>query len=159
MIVVAGLGSLVGWTLDPSGIDLPVSEPELASGAPERSYPTPKRAERADRAPLNGSVRIIDGDTFQAGAEVIRIANIDTPEVGHRADCAEEREMADAATDHARLLFTQAGRIDINRTGTDRYGRTLAHVRLDGRDFGTLMIGADLARVWRGRREDWCNRL
>jgi endonuclease YncB( thermonuclease family) len=38
----------------------------------------------------------------------------------------------------------------------DQYGRTLAFVRIDGRDYGEIMIERGLARPWRGRREPWC---
>ncbi|MEO1905391.1 MAG: hypothetical protein ABGX08_00005, partial [Citromicrobium sp.] len=42
------------------------------------------------------------------------------------------------------------------RTGTDRYGRTLARLTVDGRDVGTVLVSMGLARPWRGRREGWC---
>ena len=107
--------------------------------------------------PRLDGVRVIDGDTIAMGSERIRIANIDTPEKGSLARCAEERRRAARATAHARRLFAQAEDIDVYRQGRDHYGRTIARVRLDGWDFGSSMISAGHARRWTGRREPWCH--
>ncbi|WP_375567577.1 thermonuclease family protein [Oceaniradius stylonematis] len=47
-------------------------------------------------------------------------------------------------------------RVEILRQGTDRYGRTLAAVRVEGQDVGDILVGEGLARTWTGRREPWC---
>jgi len=99
---------------------------------------------------------VIDGDTVELDGERIRIANIDTPETGRRAGCASERRLARTATRRARSHFRNAGEVQVRRSGTDRYGRTLARIRLDGRDFGRIMIEDGLARPWRGRQHEWC---
>lgn len=99
---------------------------------------------------------VIDGDTIELDGERIRIANIDTPETGHRAGCASERRLAQTATRRARAHFRNAGEVQVRRSGTDRYGRTLARIRLDGRDFGRIMIEDGVARPWRGRQHEWC---
>lgn len=106
-------------------------------------------------------VRVIDGDTVEIGSganrgERVRIANIDTAEMGARAGCDSERALAQAAADAVRERVAAAQRIDLNRIGEDRYGRTLAHLSLDGRDLGDDLIAAGLARPWRGAREPWC---
>ena len=39
----------------------------------------------------------------------------------------------------------------------DRYGRTLAHLTVNGRDVGGVLIGEGLARQYNGgRRQGWC---
>jgi micrococcal nuclease len=87
-----------------------------------------------------------------------RLVNIDTPETGSRARCAAERELGDRATRAARTLITNARAFETRPTGRiDRYGRTIAYVRVDGRDLGETLIADGLARPWRGRREPWCN--
>ncbi|MBL8544446.1 MAG: thermonuclease family protein [Hyphomonadaceae bacterium] len=104
--------------------------------------------------------RVIDGDTIEdeATGERIRLVNIDTPETGPRARCAAERQLGDRATQRARVLIAAASRVEIARTGrSDRYQRTIAFIRVDGRDFGEQMIAEGLARPWRGRREPWCS--
>ena len=42
------------------------------------------------------------------------------------------------------------------RQGADRYGRTLAAIRVEGHDVGDILVGEGLARTWAGRREPWC---
>jgi micrococcal nuclease len=106
------------------------------------------------------NIRVIDGDTFEdMSADITyRLVNIDTPETGSRARCAAERELGDRATRTARDLITNAHAFETRPTGRiDRYGRTIAYVRVDGRDLGETLIADGLARPWRGRREPWCN--
>ncbi len=47
-------------------------------------------------------------------------------------------------------------RVEILRQGTDRYGRTLAAIRVEGHDVGDILVSEGLARTWAGRREPWC---
>ncbi|WP_426042867.1 thermonuclease family protein [Brevundimonas sp. TWP2-3-4b1] len=50
-----------------------------------------------------------------------------------------------------------AAPITLTRSGTDRYGRTLAKVTtFDGTDVGTEMISRGVADPWTGRQTDWC---
>jgi micrococcal nuclease len=106
------------------------------------------------------NIRVIDGDTLEdMSADITyRLVNIDTPETGSRARCAAERDLGDRATRTARTLITNARAFETRPTGRiDRYGRTIAYVRVDGRDLGETLIADGLARPWRGRREPWCN--
>ncbi len=102
--------------------------------------------------------RVIDGDTVQirGSGERIRIENIDAAETGERARCSAELEHGEAAKAEARRLFESAHAVDVRRGGTDIYGRTLARVALDGRDFGATLMRDGLARPWLGHREPWC---
>jgi micrococcal nuclease len=123
----------------------------------------PARAEPAEPARVEVSthnIRVIDGDTLEdMSADITyRLVNIDTPETGSRARCAAERDLGDRATRTARALITNARAFETRPTGRiDRYGRTIAYVRVDGRDLGETLIADGLARPWRGRREPWCN--
>jgi endonuclease YncB( thermonuclease family) len=104
------------------------------------------------------SARVIDGDTIEntVTGERIRLANIDTPETGARAQCEAEREAGERAERAARNLIGGAT-VSIAPTGrTDSYGRTIARVRVDGQDMGQILINRGLARPWRGHREPWC---
>ncbi|WP_324252007.1 thermonuclease family protein [Roseibium aggregatum] len=47
-------------------------------------------------------------------------------------------------------------RIEIARSGKDKYGRTLARVSVNGIDAGGILIVEGLARPWEGRRQPWC---
>lgn len=102
-------------------------------------------------------LRIWDGDSFQvgmqSGSERIRIQNIDAPEID--GQCIEEIRWADQAK--FRLVDIMNGRrIEIARTGKDKYGRTLARVSVNGIDAGGTLIAEGLARPWEGRRHSWC---
>lgn len=100
---------------------------------------------------------VIDGDTLAFGHERVRIVNLDAPDVGSHASCAQEERLGQAARSYARALIRRADSIAIiGREGQDRYGRTLARVLVNGRDFGEIMIATNHGRPWRGRSSDWC---
>ncbi len=110
-------------------------------------------------------LRVIDGDTFVAKVmplpdttrEVtVRVMDLDTPEF--RGECAEEREMAQAAKLRAAELLTGRFRLEVPEARAfDKFGRLLARVRLeDGRYLAGVLIREGLGRRWTGRRESWC---
>src|SRR5262245_22032735 len=83
-------------------------------------------------------VRVVDGNTIRLGAERIRILGIDTPELG-AARCTAERRAAEVAK--RRLTEIISGQeLEIVRNGKDRYGRTLAWIRVRGADVGEMLI-------------------
>lgn len=105
-------------------------------------------------------LRVIDGDTIEDLSTGVRyrLANIDTPETGERARCAAERAAGDEAKEAARAIVAEAATVDFRPVGrTDSYGRTVAHVRVDGRDLGEILMERNLARRWVGRRAPWCD--
>lgn len=93
----------------------------------------------------------IDGDTLRCGDERIRLLGIDAPELpGH---CRRGRNCAPGDPRRAKEQLAKAirGRAQIERVGFDRYGRTLATVRVNGRDLscGQLATGnAIYVRRW-----------
>lgn len=102
-------------------------------------------------------IRVWDGDSLRLGmtqeAEAIRIFNIDAPEI--EGECAYESDLAQRSK-HRLAELLQGQRVEIRRQGTDRYGRTLASVSVNGSDAGDILVSEGLARTWRGRREPWC---
>jgi endonuclease YncB( thermonuclease family) len=44
----------------------------------------------------------------------------------------------------------------IERDGKDKYGRTLAVIRISGRNVGDILIAEGLARSWPDGQEFWC---
>ena len=83
----------------------------------------------------------------------MRIFNIDAPEI--EGECAYETNLAQRSKN--RLATLLAGqRVEIRRQGTDRYGRTLAALSVNGVDAGDILVHEGLARTWTGRREPWC---
>ncbi len=105
--------------------------------------------------PVVGNVKIIDGDTIKIGAEKIRLMGFDTPELD--AGCRREKRLALKAQERLRSLIDN-GKLTIRRHGEDRWGRTLAYVRTDGRDVGSILISENLARPYEGgKRKGWCS--
>lgn len=107
------------------------------------------------------SIFTIDGDTIVIDGRHVRIANIDAPEIRHYHCDAELRLGLVAKRRMAELLASGTvamleGDRDSGRL-TDRYGRTLATIEVDGRDVGEIMIAEGLARPWVGKRQPWCD--
>ncbi len=116
-------------------------------------------------------IKIIDGDTFEARAQIwlgqeivvrVRLDGIDTPEL--RARCQREAQLAAQARGFtaARLWPTEdsAGVVALEDIHYGKYaGRVLARVRLaDGSDLGSALIAAGLARRYEGQtRPNWCD--
>jgi endonuclease YncB( thermonuclease family) len=102
-------------------------------------------------------LRIWDGDSFligrQSGSEKVRVENIDTPEIDGK--CSAERRMAVSAKKRFAAIVANQ-KVQVLRSGQDKYGRTLAHVLVNGSNVGQLLVAEGLARPWAGRRESWC---
>ncbi len=105
---------------------------------------------------------VVDGDTIDAviaNGQVVRfrLANIDAPETGDNARCRHERLAGELATAEARTMVMRSAAVSVRPTfRTDRYGRRVAFVLVDGVDLGDLLVRKGLAQGWRGRRERWC---
>jgi endonuclease YncB( thermonuclease family) len=122
----------------------------------QRLGPTGEHAAAGAAGGRIGITSVHDGDTFRIGSERIRIIGMDTPEIGSRAGCAVEQAAAERARDFLRGQL-MSGNVEIIRDGNDVYGRTLAYVRIDGRDIADTMLENGLARPYTpGRHPDWC---
>lgn len=110
---------------------------------------------RAATADTRVLVRAIDGDTLELdGGERVRIIGIDTPETWRRRGGGWERiDDADprgvAAWEYVAGLEGRRVTLAYEEQRTDRYGRTLAHVRVwpDGPDIACELIRRRLADV------------
>lgn len=91
----------------------------------------------------------------------MRLVGFDTPETGDdTARCDAERERGRLA---ARRLaeILDSGTLDIRyRKHSDRYGRKLARLTVNGKNVGTPLIRERLAVRYQGSgpRMDWCPR-
>lgn len=91
-------------------------------------------------------IKFDDGDSFSCGEEQIRVLGIDTPETKHpEHGITKDQELGRKAAEFTEKLLKNAKRITIARGGKDGYGRTLAHVILDGELMGVKLIKAGLA--------------
>lgn len=106
-------------------------------------------------------VKVIDGDTIDLcqgdKVERIRIANLDAPE-SYRPKCAKEKHLGLAAKDEALRFFIRPSvDLDVTRYNTDRYGRSVAAVSVNGVDFATHMIEAGHGVKWQfNEKHNWC---
>lgn len=96
---------------------------------------------------------VVDGDTIWVKGEKIRLEGFNAPEMN--GSCDRERRMAIQSRDELRRALNGRA-FTIERNGKDRYGRTLATVRVGGRDVGSGLISKGLAHEWRGFKESWC---
>lgn len=90
-------------------------------------------------------VGITDGDTVKlrcgdAAEEKVRLLQIDAPEKKQAFGTQAKKALSELAYEKT---------VHLERSGTDRYGRTLGRVSLDGTDLNVEM-------VWRGFA--WCYR-
>lgn len=102
---------------------------------------------------------VVDGDTLWLHGENIRLKDFDTPEPQTQV-CGGAAEVALAHQASARLLeLLNDNEWTIERFGHDNTSsrRTLATVRISGRDVGDILIAEGLARRWPHGDEFWCH--
>ncbi|PWJ16911.1 thermonuclease family protein [Jannaschia seohaensis] len=99
---------------------------------------------------LTGSVRVIDADTIDIGADrTMRLKGIDAAEDGQ--DCADGARLLPCgrmATEAARALYEgRTARCAIH--GIDRFDRALAVCEVAGREMNAELVARGLARAYR----------
>jgi endonuclease YncB( thermonuclease family) len=112
--------------------------------------------------------RVIDGDTVEIAVDFlpdplppklsIRVLGIDTPEKAPRAQCEAEAKKAAEASAFTKSAVAMAQSVEIQIEKWDKYGgRVLGHVLLDGHSLSEMLIGAGLARPYKGEaKSSWC---
>ncbi|WP_168770513.1 thermonuclease family protein [Flavimaricola marinus] len=104
---------------------------------------------------------ITDGDTVRLWCPngeggPARLTGFDTPEL-FSPECPSEYAAALAAKWYLRQAIWGASEVRMVREGTDRYGRLLVAMELDGQPLRQLMIEAGHARPYAGgQRAGWC---
>ena len=133
----------LAWALVPQTV--------ARAGPDSEPAPAPGPAAPARQGVPKGFVRVDDGDSilvrWEHGVEVVRILGIDTPEVQHlEHDLPFAQPFGDQATGFLRGCLAVCDRIEILRAADkDRYGRTLAYLLLDGKNYSALAVEAGLA--------------
>jgi micrococcal nuclease len=113
-------------------------------------------------------VRVVDGDTVDAGLFRYRLAGLDTPELRGRGACPETRERAQRAAERLRGLVAAAGGrwrlepvppyLDVwHSSHAPWLRRRVARLDIDGRDVAAILIAEGLARPYDGTTpRSWC---
>ena len=87
--------------------------------------------------------RVVDGDTvhvfYQDEVYKIRLTEIDAPE--------RDQPFGKASTEHLKSLLKE-GRVDVDISGTDKYGRKLGRLYWQGKDINREMVSAGYAWVY-----------
>lgn len=104
-------------------------------------------------------VRVVDGDTFDAGGVRYRLADVDAPERNGR--CAAEAALARLATQELERLLAR-GELTLQlvsvQPATGRYReRQVVRVTAGGQDVGAALLAAGVARPYRARQPGWCS--
>ncbi|WP_449279227.1 thermonuclease family protein [Leucobacter sp. GX0328] len=121
-------------------------------------FEDPSVTQLADQTGAVVVSRVIDGDTFvatAAGAEVrVRIIGINTPELG-RNGSVDECYAVEARTLLEEMIGGQAVTLsnDPTQSGSDRYGRLLRHVAVDGHDVAVVLLSQGAGREYRYDRD------
>lgn len=108
-------------------------------------------------------VRVVDGDTIQVRAHIwvgqtldimVRIADIDAPEI-HRPACSAERRIADRAKAEVEAVIGES--VHLHQIHLGKYaGRIVADAYLpDGRNLSAHLLAEGLA-VPMGETDPWC---
>ena len=109
-------------------------------------------------------ISVTDGDTVRLycrgrGVERARLTGFDTPEI-FSPGCASEYIAGQKAAWALRRLLFEGDTLSITRRGTDRYGRALISMSLDGVAVADTMTEAGHARRYSGgKRSDWCEAI
>jgi endonuclease YncB( thermonuclease family) len=85
---------------------------------------------------------VTDGDTIKMDGMTYRLWGIDAPE--NKQACADGWEAGKAAATYLYGLV-RGHKVVCEAKDTDRYGRTVAICRADGRDLGADMVSAGIA--------------
>ncbi len=116
---------------------------------------------RCVSAPVR-DVIAVDGDTFELQRidQRIRLRLIgwDSPETGNSAGCPAEDALGQKVEARAKALFANGKTLTFKPEGTDRFGRTRAHVYLDGTHIGWLLAQDGLSKPWLSEtvKPAWC---
>nr|WP_156780768.1 thermonuclease family protein [Hyphomonas sp. Mor2] len=117
---------------------------------------------RCVSAPVRDVVAV-DGDTFELqrldGNVRLRLIGWDSPETGDSAGCPAEDALGQKVEARAKQLFAAGKTLTFKPEGMDRFGRTRAHVYLDGTHIGWLLAQDGLSAPWPSEtvKPTWCD--
>lgn len=132
--------------------------------------PTLALAQKAPKGVMYDAqvVRVSDGDTVVISAPflpqplkpelAVRVYGVDTPEKGHRAQCASEDQRGQAASAFTKNAVAKSVKHQVVLYGWDKFGgRVLGDMILDGQSLRAMLIANGFAREYYGdAKQSWC---
>lgn len=129
----------------PQAPEAPVTAGQPVAGGSAMAQSWPQYAGQA-RAIDRSQLSVHDGDTFRVGELRVRILGIDTPEVANPGfGSAEGQPLGEEARELTERLLREARVAEYLPYRSDRYGRLLAHVFVDGELLAVRLIEDGLA--------------
>jgi endonuclease YncB( thermonuclease family) len=103
-----------------------------------------------------GTLRVIDGDTFDVAGVTVRLFGVDAPERDQTCTTAggDPWPCGAWASDQVRALYDGAA-VTCDTVDTDHYGRTVARCFADGADIGDVIVANGLALAYRDYSWDY----
>lgn len=151
VIIVGGLAAMMGGNGSSTSTRTTAPISTAMAASPPGEYRVHFQMCGRDRVTC-----VVDGDTIWLEGQNLRLESFDTPEP-YNDICGGQAEVELAHRASARLLELLNGNaFTVDTNGVDRYGRTLATIRIGGRDVGDILISEGLARRWPNGREFWC---
>ena len=114
-------------------------------------------------------IRVTDGDTVVFAAPwlpkplkpqlAVRVYGVDTPEKGHRAQCPQEAQRGEMASQFTKNAVAKSLKRQVVLYDWDKFGgRVLGDLLLDGQSLRAALIQNGLAREYYGEaKQSWCN--
>lgn len=105
---------------------------------------------------FGGTVRVLDGDTFDVGGIRVRLHGLDAPEEGQPCSNASGVQWDCGAWVTRQVRDRIGGALATCETvDTDRYGRTVATCTVAGQDVGRMLVTEGLALAYRKYSMDY----
>lgn len=95
--------------------------------------------------PLTGPFRVVDGDTLAAGAERLRLVDIDAPELDQTCERDGQEWQCGRDAKSALREFVSQGATECRGSERDRYSRLLVTCHVAGQTLGGAMVRSGMA--------------
>lgn len=113
-------------------------------------------------------LNVSDGDTIVIAAPflpaplkpqlAVRIFGVDTPEKGHRAQCPQEAQRGEMASQFTKQMVSQGQKFQVTLYAWDKFGgRVLGDILVNGQSVRMSLIQNGFAREYYGEaKQSWC---
>ena len=103
-----------------------------------------------------GTLRVIDADTFDVGDTRVRLHGVDAPEKHQTCLDAEGAEWDCGAWSIEQVrAYWEGRRATCETLDIDRYGRTVARCEVGGNDIGAMLVAGGMALAYRDYSTDY----